>query len=165
MTEAADSENHNEAGGKETNEAVVVFERVTEEIRFLKRQQWSITNYIIAAYVGIVAVSSILKDGVPSPIKAFEFIVLALAALAAMIIGFRIIRRLDKDLTKNRHRINRAIKRLPQAFEEIWISVPLAEREDSSTSISWALRTAIVFGGLAVIYLLLGRPILELLAE
>jgi hypothetical protein len=163
MTESTNGEKHDGADGEETNEAVFIFERITEEIRFLKSQQWSITNYVIAAYVGIIAAAAILRGEVYSEIKSYELIILTLGAVAAMIIGFWIIRRLDKDLTKNRLRIDRATERLPQAFREIWKPVPLAEREGSAKSISWALRAAIVFGGLIVIYLLIGRPILEML--
>jgi len=140
----------------EAQDLRLIFEHSTNEIRFLKSQQWTITNYVVAIYVAVLAVSSILESNFSCGVLPCEHYFLAIAAALAMIVGISIVRRIDKDLTKNRKRVDRSIAGLSQAFRDALVPVQIAVREKTSVRISAALKAVILFGGLVVIYLIVG---------
>lgn len=145
-----------EPTGDEAQDLRLIFEHSTNEIRFLKSQQWTITNYVVAVYVAVIAISSILESNFSCGVLPCELYFLAIAAALAAAVGIGIVRRIDKDLTKNRKRVDRSIAGLSQAFRDALVPVPIAVREKTSGTISAALQAVILFGGLVVIYLIVG---------
>lgn len=148
---------------QEAAEIRLLFEHSSGEIQFLKRQQWTITNYVIAVYVGVVAVWQILMDrynGGAAPAELFGLVAIAILAL---IVGIWMLRRIDKDLTKYRKRIDQSRERLSKAFNEATDAEGIEVREQTSRSISGILQLVILLGGLVVVYLVAGRFLLELI--
>ena len=141
----------------------LLFEHSAAEIQFLKRQQWTITNYVIAVYVGVVAVSQILKDNYKGGAMPAELYGLGVVALLALIGGIWIIRRIDKDLTKYRIRIDQSRELLSEVFQKATDPEGIEVREETSRTISGILQRVILFAGLVVVYLVAGRQLLELI--
>ena len=145
---------------QEAAEIRLLFEHSSGEIQFLKRQTWTITNYVIAVYVGVVAVLQILMDRYDGGASPAELFGLGAIALLALIVGIWMLRRIDKDLTKYRERVDRSMKLLSKTFNEAVDAEELEVREKTSRSFSGILKLVILLGGLVVIYLVAGATFL-----
>jgi len=144
-----------EPTGDEAQDLRLLFEHATNEMRFLKSQQWTITNYVVAVYVAVIAITSLLESNFSCGVLPCEHYFLAIAAVFAAIFGLRMIRRIDKDLTKNRERIDKAVDGLSEAFKAVWVRIPIAEKEKISRNFSAVLQAVILVGGLVVVYLII----------
>lgn len=118
---------------------------------------------MIAVYVGVVAVSQILKDNYKGGAMPAELYGLGVVALLALIGGIWIIRRIDKDLTKYRIRIDQSRELLSEVFQKATDPEGIEVREETSRTISGILQRVILFAGLVVVYLVAGRQLLELI--
>jgi hypothetical protein len=80
-----------------------VFKAIFDELRFMKQQQWAITNYSAAILAAIYAVRQQL------PISHAQSILKVLAFLTA-VIGSTLLLRIQRDMARSRHRQNKLHK-------------------------------------------------------
>lgn len=139
----------------------LLYEHSANEIQFLKGQQWTITNYVVAVYVGVVAVSQILKNGSREGALPGEVCALLTVTATALIAGLWIVQKIDKDLLKYRNRIDESRKRLSKEFRKAQDPEKLSVREGTSRAISRILQAVIFIGGVAAGYLVIGRQLVE----
>jgi len=80
-----------------------VFKAIFDELRFMKQQQWAITNYSAAILAAIYAVRQQL------PISHAQSILKVLAFLTA-VVGSALLLRIQRDMARSRHRLNKLHK-------------------------------------------------------
>ena len=80
-----------------------VFKAIFDELRFMKQQQWAITNYGAAILAAIYAVRQQL------PISHAQSILKVLAFLTA-VVGSALLLRIQRDMARSRHRQNKLHK-------------------------------------------------------
>lgn len=79
----------------------IVFRELFEELRFMKRQQWTITNYGVLILAAIYAVGQ----------KAtFNYFYLKVAAFVIAAVGSYLLLRIQSDMARNRLRSNKLHK-------------------------------------------------------
>jgi predicted DNA repair protein MutK len=88
---------------KLTEQALVVYEGLHEQVGFLKKQQWTITNYVALIYGAIF----IIKKELSSLTSALECLLIA-ATIGAALYGLAALIVIQIDLGKARERIDKA---------------------------------------------------------
>ncbi|MCZ6496529.1 MAG: hypothetical protein O6924_10170 [Alphaproteobacteria bacterium] len=126
----------------------IVYKDAIDNIMFVKREQWIITNYLIAALAGVYAINSGLKN-----IHLSEKIILTIAVLVAFSYFLWLLKKIWKGMTKFRRRVAwfNSNRFSPKLLEELELS---PDPKPPETDI--AFRTCIIwvgiFGFAVVIY-------------
>ena len=79
-----------------SEQASVVYKLLHEKVAFLKKQQWTITNYIALIYAAIFAVTKELR-----PTSTLNYILIA-AAIVACLYSLWVLSMVQRDLGKTR---------------------------------------------------------------
>jgi hypothetical protein len=90
-----------------SQQATWTYRMLHEQVAFLKRQQWSITNYVAVIYGAIFASTKAL-----APIDIFEKRALIIGAVIAGVYGIVLVLAVQCDLAKARIRLDNADRRL-----------------------------------------------------
>ena len=85
-----------------SEQASVVYKLLHEKVAFLKKQQWTITNYIALIYAAIFAVTKELR-----PTSTLNYILIA-AAIVACLYSLWVLSMVQRDLGKTRRRLDNA---------------------------------------------------------
>jgi hypothetical protein len=83
-----------------SEQATVVYKLLHEHVAFLKKQQWTITNYIALIYAAIFAVTKELESTLAFALKC----ILIAAAIVACIYGLCALIMVQVDLGEARER-------------------------------------------------------------
>ena len=124
-----------------------IYQEAATQLRFMKRQQWAITNYLLALLVGILAVDYQIGDKV-AWVNSVAIILIVIATLGALILLIII----ELDMTAPRLRLAQAHGSLAE-FERNRFDLP-------TTPTHWtrdlpfvgALGAVCVFGALIISY-------------
>jgi hypothetical protein len=87
-----------------SEQATVVYKLLHEQVAFLKKQQWTITNYIALIYAAIFGVTKELQStSFPSTLKC----ILIAAAIVACVYGPTALTKVQVDLGEARERLDK----------------------------------------------------------
>lgn len=87
------------------------------DIAFFKKQQWNVTNYAVALYVGFVVIAAQFLTKPPS---GWKLVVLCALAAAVGVAGLGALALLQSSIEVRRNRLAAVRKRLSEAFLEAW---------------------------------------------
>jgi len=131
----------------EHEEALTVFDHAAQEIRFVRIQQWQVTNYALIAFAVLAAAPSWMRTLDDAAFIVCAGLIVVLAGLA-----WCILRSLDRSLEKERKRMNEARYKLP-LIKTIHTRWSRFERD----KISDALRAVTIFGAIIAVVISLAR--------
>ncbi len=93
-----------------SEEAAIAFKHAADEIRFLKTQQWSMTNYATGAQVGVVAAVTQLHGDA-------RFAIGSLCSASVAVFALILLTLLQSGIRKERARMYEARQDLPRLTE------------------------------------------------
>jgi hypothetical protein len=73
----------------------VIFQDATHNLRFFKQQQWTVTNYALAAYAALFAVAHIVKQADP-PLRVIVMAAIVLVAAYSIAVLMSFVDSLEK---------------------------------------------------------------------
>jgi len=123
----------------------------TDDIRFFKSQQYSVTNYALALYAAIFAFRSQVE---PKPDHGLLFCVgLSLASIVVCLIGWQQLNALQKALTKSRAYADGALDNLSVEIRKLVASIrpPRTGGRLPPGDVVWALQALLVAGAVLTI--------------
>ncbi|MDH3241115.1 MAG: hypothetical protein OEO83_10665 [Alphaproteobacteria bacterium] len=128
----------------------ILYRDAIDNIMFLKREQWMITNYLIAALAGVYALVSSL-----APVTLFEKGFLTVVVLVAVVYFFLLLNKIWEGMEKFRKRI---VWFNENAYGSVLKNELGLEQQSTPTKTDSAFRTCIravgIFAALVVLYLL-----------
>jgi hypothetical protein len=129
-----------------SEQAIVVHKLMYEQVDFLKKQQWTITNYIALIYAAIFAVTKELGSTPPS----LKCILLA-AALIACGYGLLALWIVQVDLTDERKRLDKANREIfgDKEYSELGLEAH-SKPYWRGMFFTWALMLVLVVGAVIV---------------
>ena len=90
----------NEARPALSPQLQIVYQDVVDNLRFMKRQQWMITNYLIALLAGLYVFRSDI-----SPSTVSEKAILTTFAAVALFVGEGLLLAIQRDMVRARRRL------------------------------------------------------------
>ena len=133
---------------REHEELRLLYSTSVGEISFFKQQQWTVTNYAVAIYVGLVVIA---KQLIAKPPDTWKVFVLTATAVAVAIAGIGVIRLLQSSIEVRRNRLCMIRSRFSEAFRAAWTQQK--EKDD----IQLLLYAVVVTGGVFSFWLLVGE--------
>lgn len=121
-----------------------VYKDAIDNLIFLKRQQWTITNYVIAAFVGIYAISGSCDLSGKIGLTVF--------AAAATIYGLWILTHLQGGMVKFRDRLGWLYQNYFTCTEREALALPIKSTRPHEHAFVWPLRFTIIAGALILLY-------------
>src|ERR1700738_160874 len=91
-----------EESEKLSEQAIVLYKAIHDQIGFLKKHQWTITNYVVLIYAAIFAV----KKAMPQSVFCGQNLILIAATLIAGVMGIVALLKIQYDLGETRQRID-----------------------------------------------------------
>jgi hypothetical protein len=83
-----------------------VFKEQYEHLKFLKRQTWTITNYIALIYAAIFSAEHLTSN---TPLPTSQAIILKIAAIVAALFGLFHLIVIESSMLQTRNQINKSI--------------------------------------------------------
>ena len=124
-----------------------IYQEAATQLRFMKRQQWAITNYLLALLVGILAVDYQIGDKV-AWVNSVAIILIVIATLGALILLIII----ELDMIAPRLRLAQAHGSLAE-FERNRFDLPTTPTQwTRDLPFVGALGAVCVFGALIISY-------------
>ena len=87
------------------------------DITFFKQQQWTVTNYAVALYVGFVVIATQLLT---KPASGWKVVVLCVLTAAVAIAGLGALSLLQSSIEVRRNRLEAVRNGLSEAFRAAW---------------------------------------------
>lgn len=115
-----------------------------DNLIFLKRQQWTITNYVIVAFAGIYAICGSCDLSGKIGLTVF--------AAAAATYGLWILTHLQGGMNKFRDRLGWLYQNYFTCTEREELVLPTKSARPYEHAFVWPLRFAIIAGALIVLY-------------
>jgi hypothetical protein len=113
---------------QDRDELLLLYDVSVKDIAFFKKQQWVATNYGIALYVAVIAISShILKN-----LTLAHKVVLFLSSLGIMLAGIGVLCHLQHSIVVRRARLRAVREHFGQPFHAAWGAIP---KEDNALHI------------------------------
>lgn len=126
----------------------IAYRDAIDNIMFAKRQQWAITNYAIAAYIGIFAVAQSIRD-----IQSVEQYLASFLLLCIFLYCCYVLNLAQRDLTRFRSRLTAIYRKYfgKEEREELELSALRREFHDGA-GILVGLEAVAAIGALLVGY-------------
>jgi hypothetical protein len=138
---------------KAEEELRLLYQVTTQDLAFFKKQQWSVTNYVLLLFGAFFGVSQIdaLKVG---PCERF---VLCLVASALAVVGILLVYKLEKSIKARRDRLNKIRCMFTESFCLAWKS---KDKAPDSTAIVWLLYLIIGFGAVFLWWFVFAKTVI-----
>lgn len=116
----------------------LLYQVTTQDLAQFKSQQWSLTNYSILCYGGLVALKTIVEN------RPCATLILVLVALVVAISAIYLLCCLEKSITGRRARLTHIRGRLSVEFNNAWGAM---DKEEPTYLVPfWVLTYALVIG-------------------
>lgn len=126
----------------------LLYQISVNDLSYFKTQQWSVTNYTLLLYAGVVSVAQMLKPG----LSVTDRYILGALTLVVGAAALGILTKLQKSVNVRQSRLDSVRTQMTEAFHFAWSA------EDKGREVFHAiyfLRVAIV-GGAALVCWLVG---------
>jgi hypothetical protein len=101
----------------ETQEELRMLYQVTvSDLSYFKAQQWSVTNYALLIFAGLVGITQLLKPLTASCERLF----LGALAVAGMLAALVILAKLQKSISVRQSRLVTARNNFSESFKQAW---------------------------------------------
>jgi NhaP-type Na+/H+ or K+/H+ antiporter len=125
---------------KAEEELRLLYQVSTQDLAFFKKQQWSVTNYVLLLYGALIYVSQ--KDALQVA-SLFERFVLCLLATALSVVGILLVYKLEKSIKARRDRLKNIRCTFTESFCLAWNS---KHKAPDSAAIAYLLYTVMGLG-------------------
>ena len=129
-----------------SEELRLLYDVSVTELEFFKRQQWSVTNYALLLYAGIVGVARLLQGNISNT----EKLVLCLVATGVAVLGSYILWVLNNSIDVRKARLSAARKQFSTTFHSAFSA---KEKAEEALSINVLLLGVVLVGAIAVWWL------------
>lgn len=143
------SENTTSISEHDREELILLYEVSVKDIAFFKKQQWVATNYAIALYVAIVALTHSLHPPITSAHKVALFSFL----LGTLLGGIAVVLHLQHSIEVRRARLQNVRGHFGSPFAAAWGALPKKEN-----SLHFLLLAVLAFGFLVDAWLVCEAP-------
>ena len=144
-----DSDSTQPVSDRKHEELRLLYSASVDEISFFKQQQWTVTNYAVALYVGLVVIA---KQLLARPLASWKLCVLSATVVAVAIAGVAIVRLLQSSIKIRRNRLSDIRSRFSAAFRAAWM------QQKEADDIHILLHVVIVIAGVFSFWLLVAEP-------
>lgn len=94
----------------------MLYQVTVSDLTYFKTQQWSVTNYALLIFAGLVGVTQLLK---PLPVSS-ERVFLGVLALVAMVAALVVLAKLQKSISVRQSRLVAARDNFSASFKQAW---------------------------------------------
>jgi uncharacterized membrane protein len=131
-----------DAQNAEHEELRLLYQTAVGEIAFFKQQQWSVTNYALLIFAGLVGVAWHFD----TPLACWESRLAFLFAVITFMAAWLVLAKLQRSIEIRRSRLQRVRERFTQAFRDA-----IGEKsEENEATVYRLLRLVLVLGVIAV---------------
>jgi hypothetical protein len=124
----------------------LLYQITVGDLTYFKTQQWSVTNYSLLLYAGIVGVAQMLKP----TLTGSDRIVLASFTIAIATAALFVLAKLEKSISVRQSRLDVVRSKFTDAFQFAWTA---EDKGKERVHAVYLLRTAVVVGAIVVIWL------------
>lgn len=122
----------------------MLYQVTVSDLSYFKSQQWSVTNYALLIFAGLVGIAHLIKP-LPAPCERWF---LAALAIAAMVVALVILAKLQKSISVRQSRLVVARDNFSSSFKQAWAAE--AKGPEYVHSIYFLYATVFIGGVLAV---------------
>jgi hypothetical protein len=128
----------------------LLYQVTVSDLTYFKTQQWSVTNYSMLLYAGLVAVAQMLKPGLASADRGLLTSLVVILAVAALFI----LGKLQASIVVRQARLDAVRRQFTDEFHVAWAAEEKGEERLHSI---FLLRIAVCGGAILVAWLILWR--------
>jgi hypothetical protein len=133
---------------REHEELRLLYSASVGEISFFKQQQWTVTNYAVALYVGLIVIA---KQLLTKPVTSWKVCVLSATVVAVALAGIAVVKLLQSSIEVRRNRLSAIRSRFSAAFVAAWT------QQKEVDDIHFLLHAVIVIAGVFSFWLLVAE--------
>jgi hypothetical protein len=96
-------------------EVRLLYQLTVSDLSYFKSQQWSVTNYSLLLFAGLIATYQFLK-----PVQGWERILFVAIAWLVGVAAVVVLSKLQRSIQVRQARLTAARRRFSRSFQEVW---------------------------------------------
>lgn len=125
----------------------LLYQITVSDLSYFKTQQWSVTNYALLLFAGVVGTAQLLKPG----LEASDRAILVGATLAAGLSALFVLSKLQKSVQVRQSRLDTVRGQFTEAFHFAWAAEDKGKERFHAIHL---LRVAVIVGAILVTWLI-----------